>query len=96
MSDHGDRRGPVKVVIINTQYVDADARSFKSVVQKLTGRDAVVDHSLPITDQKNVGPQLSGCRGAETTLPVNVVKKWSMGEFDRLLKEMPPLDELWD
>uniref|UniRef100_A0A2N9F5L4 VQ domain-containing protein n=1 Tax=Fagus sylvatica TaxID=28930 RepID=A0A2N9F5L4_FAGSY len=38
----GGYREPVKVVIINTHYVETDARSFKSVVQKLTGKDSTV------------------------------------------------------
>ena len=38
----GCNREPVKVVIINTHYVETDAMSFKSVVQKLTGKDSTV------------------------------------------------------
>ncbi|KZV29743.1 hypothetical protein F511_05837 [Dorcoceras hygrometricum] len=42
----GGRLGAgVKVVIINTQYVETDAMSFKSVVQSLTGKDSVVSAS---------------------------------------------------
>ncbi|AAF71810.1 F3F9.8 [Arabidopsis thaliana] len=33
---------PMKVVFINTQYVETDARSFKTVVQELTGKNAIV------------------------------------------------------
>ncbi|GAB2293285.1 hypothetical protein Dimus_027489 [Dionaea muscipula] len=42
----------MKVVYINTQYVETDAMSFKSVVQKLTGKDnsfqdpSAADHQL--------------------------------------------------
>ncbi|EXC29346.1 hypothetical protein L484_021654 [Morus notabilis] len=36
------RRGPVKVVLIDTRYVKADPTSFKSVVQSLTGKDSCV------------------------------------------------------
>ncbi|PON49165.1 VQ motif containing protein [Trema orientale] len=35
-------RGAVKVVLIETQYVKTDMTSFKSVVQRLTGKDACV------------------------------------------------------
>lgn len=35
-------REPAKVVIIKTHYVETDAVSFKSVVQKLTGKDSTV------------------------------------------------------
>ncbi|KAI4342440.1 hypothetical protein MLD38_027067 [Melastoma candidum] len=36
------RSGSVKVVIIDTRYVKTDPASFKSVVQKLTGKDSKV------------------------------------------------------
>ncbi|PON72635.1 VQ motif containing protein [Parasponia andersonii] len=35
-------RGVVKVVLIETQYIETDKTSFKSVVQSLTGKDACV------------------------------------------------------
>lgn len=34
------KRNPVKIVIIDTHYVETDATSFKSVVQSLTGKDS--------------------------------------------------------
>ncbi|CAF2065562.1 unnamed protein product [Brassica napus] len=43
MSERGKMNSePMKVVFINTQYVETDARSFKNVVQELTGKDAIV------------------------------------------------------
>ena len=36
----GGGREPVKIVLIKTQYIETDARSFKSVVQELTGKDS--------------------------------------------------------
>ncbi|BFG28879.1 hypothetical protein CerSpe_151530 [Prunus speciosa] len=36
----------VKVVIINTKYVETDAMSFKDVVQKLTGKDSRVAYEM--------------------------------------------------
>ncbi|KAA8524084.1 hypothetical protein F0562_010485 [Nyssa sinensis] len=36
----GGNREPTKIVIINTQYVETDAVNFKSVVQRLTGKDS--------------------------------------------------------
>ncbi|RYQ96178.1 hypothetical protein Ahy_B08g091768 [Arachis hypogaea] len=47
----GSNKGPVKVVIINTQYVETDATSFKSVVQKLTGKDSSDDYGKPRHDK---------------------------------------------
>ncbi|AES75320.1 VQ motif protein [Medicago truncatula] len=35
---------PVKIVIVTTEYVETDAMSFKSVVQKLTGKHSFEDH----------------------------------------------------
>ncbi|XP_009760887.1 VQ motif-containing protein 1 [Nicotiana tabacum] len=34
---------PVKIVVINTQYIETDASSFKSVVQRLTGKNSTVE-----------------------------------------------------
>lgn len=36
------KREAVKVVLMDTQYVETDPMSFKSVVQKLTGKDSSV------------------------------------------------------
>ncbi|KAL5080825.1 hypothetical protein RYX36_009246 [Vicia faba] len=33
-----NKKKPVKIVIVTTEYVETDAMSFKSVVQKLTGK----------------------------------------------------------
>ncbi|KAI3411509.1 uncharacterized protein J3R85_017936 [Psidium guajava] len=41
---------PVKVVIIDTQYFETDVASFKSVVQKLTGKDSTVTVSPKSAD----------------------------------------------
>ncbi|XP_058749988.1 uncharacterized protein LOC131623005 [Vicia villosa] len=38
-----NNKKPVKIVIITTQYVETDAMSFKSVVQKLTGKHSSDD-----------------------------------------------------
>lgn len=40
MSTDRNDKDKVKVVIINTEYIETDARNFKSIVQKLTGKDA--------------------------------------------------------
>ncbi|KAB2636762.1 hypothetical protein D8674_027296 [Pyrus ussuriensis x Pyrus communis] len=52
----------VKVVIINTKYVETDAMSFKDVVQRLTGKDSRVAYEVqePITES----PQYSLKEGA--------------------------------
>jgi hypothetical protein len=42
MSTRGGEARPATVKMIETVHVDADQSSFKSVVQKFTGKDAVV------------------------------------------------------
>nr|GME06337.1 VQ motif-containing protein 1-like [Ipomoea batatas]GME08640.1 VQ motif-containing protein 1-like [Ipomoea batatas] len=42
----GCYRECVKVVVINTQYIETDARSFKSVVQSLTGKDSPAESTV--------------------------------------------------
>ncbi|XP_010462747.1 PREDICTED: VQ motif-containing protein 1 [Camelina sativa] len=90
----GVRSEPMKVVFINTQYVQTDARSFKTVVQELTGKNAVVaDGSFEFSGQGyggkdssqrfcSTGKETEG--GAETT------------EFDSLFRETPPVGELYN
>ncbi|KAL1224141.1 VQ motif-containing protein 1 [Cardamine amara subsp. amara] len=90
----GVRSEPMKVVFINTQYVQTDARSFKTVVQELTGKNAVVaDGPFEFPGQGygekdssrrfgGVGKETKG--GLETT------------EFDSFFREMPPVGELYN
>ncbi|KAK7244000.1 hypothetical protein RIF29_38815 [Crotalaria pallida] len=94
-------REPVKVVIINTQYVETDATSFKSVVQKLTGKDS--------DDTNNNNNNLASKAGkphrqrVEEPTPTAVggigssflMRDVSFKEFDRFLSEMPPLNDIW-
>ncbi|XP_019158829.1 PREDICTED: uncharacterized protein LOC109155663 [Ipomoea nil] len=43
MAEESNNGFAVKVVIINTEYIETDARSFKAVVQRLTGKDPKVE-----------------------------------------------------
>lgn len=86
----GGGGGGVKVVIINTQYVETDAVSFKSVVQKLTGK---VDPTTTVAAKPRRHCQ-SGNEAAAVAPPV-VERVLSFKDFDRMLKELPPLDELY-
>lgn len=85
MGGGGGRNGnkPVKVVIINTQFVETDARSFKSVVQNLTGKDSTIPAVEP--------PQRFQSGGGAA--PV-FSRGTSFKDFERMLKELPSLDEL--
>ncbi|KAF8080664.1 hypothetical protein N665_0929s0017 [Sinapis alba] len=88
------RSEPMKVVFINTQYVQTDARSFKTVVQELTGKNAVVaDGPYEFSGQgngsKDSSPQFSG-GGREAEGGVGTT------EFDSFFREMPPVGELYN
>ncbi|XP_020224131.1 VQ motif-containing protein 1-like [Cajanus cajan] len=96
MSSGGCNRGPVKVVIINTQYVETDATSFKSVVQKLTGKDSEILEAVSENGQKkrhdkhNVEVPSAGDFGRSF-----LMRDVSFKELDRLLSEMPTINNLW-
>lgn len=89
MGGGGGRRG-VKVVIINTQFVETDARSFKSVVQSLTGKDSVIPAAQPPPSQRFLG---GGGGVSDGSGPV-FSRGMSFKDFERMLNELPPLDEL--
>lgn len=95
-------RGPVKVVIINTEYVETDATSFKSVVQKLTGKESDElttpsgkaqrkRHNQSGVDQVPVVAN-SGLVGSPFCINDVSFKEF---DFDRLLSQMPPMSDLW-
>ncbi|KAG6577059.1 VQ motif-containing protein 1, partial [Cucurbita argyrosperma subsp. argyrosperma] len=65
-----------RVVIIDTKYVQTDAKSFKTVVQKLTGKD-------PVAEENRHG---DGARNS------SLLRDSSFKEFQRVLREMPRID----
>ncbi|XP_022735338.1 VQ motif-containing protein 10-like [Durio zibethinus] len=97
-------REPMKVVIINTKYVETDAASFKSVVQELTGKDSGVMsnsskpksrfyHEQMNKKEEGIPPEAGSSTSGDSVL----MKNLSFMEFERLLKEMPPGDNfLWN
>ncbi|OMO92639.1 VQ motif-containing protein [Corchorus olitorius] len=97
------RREPMKVVIINTKYVETDATSFKSVVQELTGKDSVVTSNSSTKPKrsrfyeeqikKNNEQAVIGGGGGGSGGSI-LMKNLSFKEFDRLLKDMPSVDDL--
>lgn len=90
MSGSGINREPVKVVIINTQYVETDAMSFKSVVQSLTGKDSTVTPP-PSGSKKQKSSQVQGGGRGNLVYPRGL----SFKDLDRLLAELPPLDDIY-
>ncbi|KAA3453143.1 VQ motif-containing protein 1-like [Gossypium australe] len=87
---------PIKVVIINTKYVETDVRSFKSIVQELTGKESLtIDNSSKPTTRfydkrMNKKPRMSS---AELN-GVVLIKNLSFKELEKLFKEIPSVDDL--
>ncbi|KAI4366023.1 hypothetical protein MLD38_021952 [Melastoma candidum] len=96
----GGRRDAIKVVLIDTQYVQTDASSFKSVVQKLTGKDSEVpnspnpsgDHRASRTGGRK-GTRLSGS-SSEVEPPTDGTGILTPVALERLIKEMPRIEDL--
>lgn len=86
----------MKVVYIKSQYVETDAVNFKSVVQNLTGKDSTIVVGSPslmtetMKRQKNNSERDLG-HGRNYSF---MTRDLPFKEVDRLLKELPPLDEL--
>ncbi|XP_047342833.1 VQ motif-containing protein 1 [Impatiens glandulifera] len=83
----------VKVVIIDTQYVETDASSFKSVVQQLTGKHATAASQAKYCAARSTGGIVAGAGGScgeESFLSRGL----SFKHFDGLLMDLPHLDEL--
>ncbi|KAL6975538.1 hypothetical protein U1Q18_024334 [Sarracenia purpurea var. burkii] len=89
---------PVKIVFINTQYVETDATSFKSVVQRLTGKDSAVvaepkarrESQAAMVVASGGGRGGGGSGSGSSVLSRGV----SFKDVDRLFLELPLLDEL--
>ncbi|KAI8557974.1 hypothetical protein RHMOL_Rhmol04G0052600 [Rhododendron molle] len=82
---------PVKITFINTEYVETDATSFKSVVQKLTGKDSTV----AAEPKSGRARSKVGTGGTGGVVGSGLSRGMSFKDFDRLLTELPHLDELY-
>ncbi|KAL6991464.1 hypothetical protein U1Q18_009576 [Sarracenia purpurea var. burkii] len=95
----GASQEPVKVVYISTHYVETDQLSFKSVVQNLTGKDSTVaqtkESSFTAQKRRKCGGSdgNDGSGGGGGGVPV-LSKGLSIKEFERLLVELPTMEEL--
>ncbi|KAE8720012.1 hypothetical protein F3Y22_tig00109923pilonHSYRG00110 [Hibiscus syriacus] len=100
-------RKDVKVVLIDTQYVETDPSSFKSVVQRLTGKDCCVSwiEESSFSSRKTGTNNVAGKVAAEESYGsadvgggfdhVSMLTKGlSFKDLDRLILEAPLLDEL--
>ena len=97
-------REAVKVVVINTRYVETDPTSFKSVVQSLTGKDSCVawiekssydaekrKSSVAVVKRSVHDSNIGGC--GNTSVPM-LLKGMSFKDFHNLMLEMPPMEKL--
>ncbi|KAE8659625.1 putative Glucan endo-1,3-beta-glucosidase precursor [Hibiscus syriacus] len=92
----------VKVVLIDTRYVQTDPLSFKSVVQKLTGKDCCVawieESSFsglkPETKVAAERPWGTATPGVGSGGASVLTKGYSFKDLDRMILEAPPVDEL--
>lgn len=103
MGEESSNGVAVKVVIINTEYIETDARSFKAVVQRLTGKDSkVMDAAAAAANGQRKGYSGGGMSAAKTSQhPHYLPTDNANNDFDcdRLLfnKELSqiPFDELY-
>ncbi|XP_016502012.1 VQ motif-containing protein 1 [Nicotiana tabacum] len=99
-------RVPVKIIVINTQYIETDASSFKSVVQRLTGKNSTVELEATAAPPPPAAASYGGhtswnYQNGETLLMAeteSIACKPSpilgFNDFDKLFKELPPVDDL--
>ncbi|KAK4285771.1 hypothetical protein QN277_002421 [Acacia crassicarpa] len=103
MSGRAHGKEPVKVVIISTKHVQTDAGSFKSVVQKLTGKDSQHEDEEEAEDSsRKQGSVILEAKAQSHHHEVSgggssrvFIRDLSFKEFDRMFREMPPIHEIW-
>ncbi|KAJ8761981.1 hypothetical protein K2173_006583 [Erythroxylum novogranatense] len=97
----------IKVVLVDTQYVVADPKSFKSVVQSLTGKDSCVSwieessfvggkRKRPVgggNNNRRVGIPGSGIESSPGNADLRFTKGLSFKDLDRMMLELPPMEE---
>ncbi|XP_059435473.1 VQ motif-containing protein 10-like [Corylus avellana] len=91
----------VKVVLIETQYVETDPMSFKSVVQSLTGKDSCVAKSSLRGEKRKrrpvavaVAAASGGAVGGGNKNVSMLTKGMSFKDLDKMILEAPPMEEL--
>ncbi|GMI82230.1 hypothetical protein like AT1G17147 [Hibiscus trionum] len=108
MAARGASHEDVKVVLIDTQYVETDPHSFKSVVQKLTGKDCCVawieesSFSGFKTETKVHGKVSADSERSWSAATPGVgsggasmlTKSYSFKDLDSMILEAPPVDDL--
>ncbi|CAK8532733.1 unnamed protein product [Lathyrus sativus] len=91
-----NKKKPVKIVIVTTEYVETDAMNFKSVVQKLTGKYSY-DESV-VVDEATEAQKVNNLRGFDVAACVNghagrssfYMSDLLLKEYDMLHRELLP------
>ncbi|CAL0306208.1 unnamed protein product [Lupinus luteus] len=99
-----------KIVQIETQYIETDAINFKDVVQSLTGKNSSTawvgnggfvaikegthEHEEGVSSKKKEGATFDGKKNSVTSSMVLLKNMYSFKDFDGLLSDLPPLEEL--
>lgn len=97
MSGKGKGREAVVIKIVETQFVETDATTFKSVVQSLTGRESNTKSMVVMSNSSCIsslevrvhegGGEVEGSCGLRQGSK-------QLADFERVFLELPPLDEL--
>lgn len=89
------KREAVKVVFIDTQYVQTDQTSFKSVVQQLTGKDSCVTRIKRSSSEGAKREILSSADRNNTASGSMLSKGMSFKDLDRFVLELPVEEFAW-
>ncbi|KAI4298274.1 hypothetical protein L6164_031852 [Bauhinia variegata] len=79
----------LKIVQIETRYIEIDAVNFRDVVQSLTGKDSTMDWVA------NHGSGAAKVAKPEEDGRAMILKNMSFKELEKLFAEMPPLDSFF-
>ncbi|GAA0156284.1 hypothetical protein LIER_13813 [Lithospermum erythrorhizon] len=85
----------VKIVIIDTQYIETDAISFKSIVQRLTGKESIMEAaSVELEKNKSHLAAASASISSKCNDAPSLSRGMSFKDINWLLDvELPPLNE---
>lgn len=89
------KREAVKVVFIDTQYVQTDQTSFKSVVQQLTGKDSCVTRIKGSSSEGAKRKILSSADRNNNASGSMLSKGMSFKDLDRFVLELPVEEFAW-
>lgn len=91
----GRKQDTVKVVLMDTQYVQTDSRSFKTVVQELTGKDCCVNWIKESSSSTStVGSGHVENDETKSVSKMTLTRGFSFKDLDRMMSEVPPPEEL--